>query len=73
LTESKLIAAVTAAAKMAKYLHSVLAELGFPQDGPTPLYEDNMAAIAMINENHPTPCACHVDIQHFAIQEWHQH
>jgi hypothetical protein len=66
-----LIAAVTAT-KMAKYLCSVLAELGFPQDGPTPLYEDNLAAIAMINENHPTPCACHVNIQHFAIQEWCQ-
>jgi hypothetical protein len=72
LTESKLIATVTTT-KMAKYLHSVLAELGFPQDDPTPLYEDNLAAIAMTNENCPTPCACHVNIQHFVIQEWCQH
>jgi hypothetical protein len=55
---------------MAKYLQSVLDDFGFPQDGPTPLYEDNMAAIAMINERKPTPCSRHIDIQYFAIQEW---
>ena len=45
---------------------------GGTQDGPTPLYEDNMAAIAMINECKPTPRSRHIDIQHFAIQEWQQ-
>jgi hypothetical protein len=68
-TEAEFIAAVHAA-KIAKYLRSVLEEFGFPQEGPTPLYEDNMAAIAMINECRPTPRARHIDIQHFAIQEW---
>jgi hypothetical protein len=58
------------AAKIAKYLHSVLSEFGFPQLRPTPLYEDNLAAIAMINNRRPTPRSRHIDIQHFAIQEW---
>jgi hypothetical protein len=47
-------------------------QVGFTQDGPTPLYEDNMAAIAMINERKLTPRSHHIDIQHFAIQEWQQ-
>jgi hypothetical protein len=68
-TEAELIAAVHAA-KVAKYLRSILHELGFTQQGPTPLYEDNQAAIAMINECKPTPRSRHIDIQHFAIQEW---
>ena len=38
----------------------------------TPLYEDNQAAIAMINDQKPTPRSRHIDIQHFAIQEWRQ-
>jgi hypothetical protein len=53
-TKAEFIAAVHAG-MIAKYLHSVLKEFGFPQDAPTPIYEDNMAAIAMINERKPTP------------------
>ena len=34
------------------------------------LYEDNQAAIAMINESKPTPRSRHIDIQFFVIQEW---
>ncbi len=68
-TEAELIAAVTAA-KLAKYFRSVLTELGFAPTGPTILYEDNEATMAMINENRPTARARHVDIQFFAIQEW---
>ena len=34
------------------------------------MYIDNEAAIAMINENRPTTRARHIEIQHFAIQEW---
>ena len=68
-TEAEFLAAVTAA-KHAKYLHAVLLELGYPQDGPTPLYEDNMSAINMINNRVPTERSRHIDIQHFAIQDW---
>ena len=68
-TEAEFIAAVHAA-KVAKYLRSILKELGFPQDGPTVLHEDNQAAIAMINDSKPTPRSRHIDIQFFAIQQW---
>jgi hypothetical protein len=68
-TEAEFIAAVQAA-KIAKYLRSILTELGYTQPGPTVLYEDNQAAILMINASRPTPRSRHIDIQHFAIQEW---
>ena len=68
-TEAKFLAAVMAA-KHAKYLRAVLLELGYPQIGPTPLYEDNMSAINMINNRVPTERSRHIDIQHFAIQDW---
>jgi hypothetical protein len=70
-TEAEFIAAVHAA-KIAKYLRAVLFEFGFPQNGPTPLYEDNISAIAMINERKPTTNSRHIDIQYYAIQEWRQ-
>jgi len=68
-TEAEFIAAVHAA-KIAKYLRSILSELGYPQSEPTMLYEDNAAAILMVNASRPTPRSRHIDIQHFAIQEW---
>jgi hypothetical protein len=68
-TEAEFYAAVIAA-KLAKYFRSILAELGFPIDAPTPLYEDNEATIAMINDSRPTPRVRHLDTQYFAIQEW---
>ncbi|KAI2505530.1 hypothetical protein MHU86_8866 [Fragilaria crotonensis] len=68
-TEAEFLAAVHAA-KIAKYLRSILSELGYAQPGPTTLYEDNAAAILMINASRPTPRSRHIDIQHFAIQEW---
>ncbi len=43
-TEAEFIAAVHAA-KIAKYIRSILHELGHSQPGPTVLYEDNKAAI----------------------------
>ena len=67
-TEAEFIAAV-AAAKTAKYLRSVLADLGFPMSGPTRLYEDNMAAIQMVNAKRPTERSRHIDISYFAIQD----
>ena len=70
LTEAEFIAAVSAA-KVAKYLHSVLAELSVVQTKPMPLYMDNQAAIAMVNECWPMTRSHHIDIQHFTIQEWH--
>ena len=68
-TEAEFLAAVTAA-KHAKYLRAILYELGFPQRQPTPIYEDNQSAINMINARRPTERSRHIDIQHFAIQDW---
>jgi hypothetical protein len=70
-TEAEFLAAVEAA-KVAKYLRSILHQLGYPQVGPTPIYEDNESAIKMVNAGRPTPRSRHIDIQHFAIQEWKQ-
>jgi len=69
--EAELVTAVHAA-KMARYLHSILKDLEFAQEQPTVLYEDNEAAIAMINQRKPTTCSHHIDVQFFAIQEWHK-
>jgi hypothetical protein len=68
-TEAEFLAAVSAA-KTALYLRAVLSELDFQQSGPTVLYEDNDAAIKMINARQPTDRARHIAIQHFAIQDW---
>ena len=71
-TEAKFITTVHAA-KIAKYFCTILHEFGIPQEGLTPLYEDNISAIAMTNEHKQTPNLRHIDIQHFAIQEWQCH
>jgi hypothetical protein len=68
-TEAEFYAAVTAA-KQARYLRSILSELGFPPQQPTPLYCDNKSAINMINARIPTERSRHILIQHFAIQDW---
>ena len=68
-TEAEFYAAVVCA-KIAKYLRYVLQELHALAPGPTELFIDNRAALDMINESRPTPRARHIEIQHFAIQEW---
>jgi Reverse transcriptase (RNA-dependent DNA polymerase) len=70
-TEAEFICAVHTG-KIVKYLRSILFELGFEQREPTPIYEDNRAAIDMVNANKPTERSRHIDIQHFAIQGWKQ-
>jgi len=35
------------------------------------LYEGNQAVIAMINQQKPPSFSRHIDVQFFAIQEWH--
>jgi len=68
-TKAEFVAAVHAA-KVARDLRSVLKDLGFAQEHATILYEDNQAAIAMINQRKPTTRSRHIDVQFFAIQEW---
>ena len=70
-TEAEFIAAV-ACAKELLHIRSILQQLNIPQDGPSTIYEDNMAAIAMANAGKPTIRTRHIDIQFFALQEWIQ-
>ena len=58
------------AAKDARYIRSVIiSELGFPQERPTPIYEDNKSAITIVNSCKPTERSRHIDIRFFAIQD----
>ena len=47
-------------------------DLGFKQESATPLYGDNISAINMVNHRVPTERSRHIDIQHFAIQDWRE-
>ena len=68
-TEAEFLAAV-ATAKHARYMRAIMTDLGFPPKGPTVMYCDNQSAINMINARVPTERSRHIDIQHFAIQDW---
>ena len=68
-TKAKLIAAVTAA-KTTRDIRSVMSALGFPQEGPASIYEDNESAITIVNSRKPTERTSHIDIRFFAIQNW---
>jgi hypothetical protein len=71
-TESEFIAAVTAA-KLARYLQSVLKQLGFHQTKPTVIFTDNLSALKIINDNtSPTDRTRHMDLRFFAIQDWRE-
>ena len=69
-TEAKFIAAYSAA-KTARYLRFVLADLGFLEDGPTTIHIDNISALKIINDNQaPTVRTRHLDIRFFSLQDW---
>jgi len=68
-TEAEFLAAV-ATAKHARYMRTIMTDLGFPPKGPTVMYCDNQSAINMINARVPTERSRHIDIQHFTIQDW---
>eukprot|EP00957_Ditylum_brightwellii_P048929 3712770-Ditylum_brightwellii.AAC.1 len=55
---------------MAKYLQTVLNELGIQQCGPTIVYEDNDAEIMMANNSRPNGQTQHIGISYFALQVW---
>ena len=67
--EAELIAA-NAAAKVAKYLRMVLTELGYPQDDPTTIWEDNDATVKIVDTDRPTPRSRHINIRYFGLQQW---
>eukprot|EP00957_Ditylum_brightwellii_P081377 6189928-Ditylum_brightwellii.AAC.1 len=55
---------------MAKYLRTVLNDLGIQQHGPTTIYENNAASIVMANNNKPNSKTLHIDFNYFTLQEW---
>ena len=71
-TEAEFYAAVSAA-KIVRYLRSILNELGYPQDTPTMIHEDNDPTIRVVNLRVPTERTRHIDIPYFAIQDWKAH
>jgi len=68
-TEAEFFADVYAA-KAVKHLQSVLNDLHLLPLKPTTIYEDIKVAIDMINDSKPMAHSQHINVQHFAIQEW---
>lgn len=67
-TEVELYTSIDAA-KIGKYLRSILDELGFIQDSPTMLHEDNHVVKNIANNSQRNSLTRHVSIQTFTIQE----
>jgi hypothetical protein len=61
--------AAHAAAKEIMWTRSLLAELGYPQEGPTTLYEDNKSTIHMIYNDCNSQKTKHIDIRFNLIRE----
>ena len=68
-SEAEFIAAAEAG-KQILYLRTILDEIGIPQDKANILYEDNQGALLMANAQRPTKRTKHMDIKHFALQDW---
>jgi len=56
--------------KKVKHAQTVMNEFGHPQNGPSPIFGDNLSSIMMANNIRPTDHMRHMDIQWFALQEW---
>ena len=68
-TEAEFVAA-NEAGKMAKYLRTILEQIGTPQEEATVILIDNTGAMLMANAQQPTRRTRHMDIKHFSIQDW---
>ena len=71
-TEAEFTAACDAA-KAILYLRTILEQMGLDQNKATILFEDNEGALMMANAQQPTRRTRHMDIKHFAIQDWIEH
>ena len=67
-SESEYMAA-SAAAQEAIHLRRLLESLGFKQDGPTVIYDDNQGAIAMTKNPVMHRRTKHIDIRHHFVRE----
>lgn len=68
-TEAEFAAAVDAG-KAILYVRTILDQLNIPQLDATVLHIDNNGALNMANQQQPTRRTRHVDIKHFALQDW---
>ena len=67
-TEAEYMAA-TQATKEAIWLRRLLADLGYRQEGPSPLHEDNRGAIGLAKNPIHHQRTKHIDIQHHFVRE----
>jgi hypothetical protein len=56
--------------KSAKYVWSILNQLGIHQIGPTLMNMDNESVIAVANVGRPAERSRHIDIQNLALMKW---
>ena len=68
-SEAEFIAAAETG-KQILYNRSILDAIGLPQEQATTLYQDNQGALMMANAQKPTKRSKHMDIRHFALQDW---
>ena len=68
-TEAEFIAACDAG-KVALYLRSIFEDIGIPQHEATVILEDNTGALMMANAKQPTRRTKHMEVRHFALQDW---
>jgi hypothetical protein len=61
--------AACAAAQEAIFLRCLLADLGFPQSGPTTIFEDNQGCIYMSENSGTQRRGRHIDIRHHFVRE----
>ena len=71
ITEAELMEGVLGS-KDIIYQRSVVAGLGFQQQGPTNVHIDNAATLGIANAQRPTQRTRHMDIRWFAMQYWVQ-
>ena len=61
--------ALSAAVQEAVYLRRLLSDLGYPQEQPTVIYEDNQGCIAMSNNPVMHKRTKHIDIRYHFVRE----
>lgn len=68
-TEAAFIAAAEAG-KMILYLRTILEQIGLEQEKAMIIYKDNQGALLMAKAAQLTKHTKHIDIKHFALQQW---
>jgi hypothetical protein len=58
------------AGKIILFVHSIMWDLGIPQQVATIFYDDSDAATAMANAQKQTTRTRHMDIRYFALSDW---